>query len=84
MGEVTFEEIARNILRCLRRRRDSSPASVIHVLLPPDELDDGAKLASSRLMEAFYKLEKYNDMIGVPRLMADATLEVVHALTFTS
>ncbi len=91
MGEVTFEEIARNILRCLRRRRDSPPASVIHVLLPPDELDDGgnnsassSKLASSRLMEAFHKLEKYNDMIGVPRLMANATLEVVHASTFAS
>jgi hypothetical protein len=89
MGEETFEEIARNILRCLRRRRDSPPASVIHVLLPPDELDDGGNnsasrstLASSRLMEAFHKLEKYNDMIGVPRLMADATLEVVS--TFAS
>jgi len=86
MGEDTFEEIARNILRCLRRRRDSPPASVIHVLLPPNDLvgDDDhngnttSSMASSRLMEAFHKLEKYNDMIGVPRLMADARVEVVH------
>ena len=86
MGEDTFEEIARNILRCLRRRRDSPPASVIHVLLPPNDLvgDDDhngnttSSMASSRLMEAFHKLEKYNDMIGVPRLMADAMVEVVH------
>ena len=86
MGDDTFEEIARNILRCLRRRRDSPPASVIHLLLPPDDDDvdneihnnsGSSKMASSRLMEAFHKLEKYNDMIGVPRLVADARLEVV-------
>ena len=86
MGDDTFEEIARNILRCLRRRRDSPPASVIHLLLPPDDDDvdneihnngESSKMASSRLMEAFHKLEKYNDMIGVPRLVADARLEVV-------
>lgn len=72
MGEDIVEEIARNILRCLRRRRDSPPASVVHLLLPPGWVD-----ASRLLIEAFHKLEQYNDMIGVPRLMADARVEVV-------
>jgi hypothetical protein len=38
------------------------------------------KLISSLLVEALRKLERHNDMIGAPRLMADARFEFVPVL----
>ena len=46
MGEETIEEIARGILRCLKRRGSPS-VSKVHLVLPPeDESDDGGRCAA--------------------------------------
>ena len=85
MAEDTVEEIARGILRCLKRKK-SPPASRVYVVLPCDTGSDGSsedkdaerrELISTRLLAAWQKLEQYNDMIGAPKLMADARLEFV-------
>ncbi len=97
MGEETIEEIARGVLRCLKRK-GSPPASGVYLVIPPDRACEGGgmddddeaegqgtrtprmKLISSLLVEALRKLERHNDMIGAPRLMADARFEFVPVL----
>mmetsp|Transcript_31185 Transcript_31185/g.56593 ORF Transcript_31185/g.56593 Transcript_31185/m.56593 type:complete len:448 (+) Transcript_31185:141-1484(+) len=82
MEEDVMEEIARGILRCLRRKH-SPPASKVYLVLPPmsggsEEMNrERREMASARLAAAWQKLERYNDMIGAPKLMADAKLEFV-------
>jgi hypothetical protein len=58
----------------------------VYVVLPRDTGSDGSsedkdaerrELISTRLLAAWQKLEQYNDMIGAPKLMADARLEFV-------
>ncbi|KAL9184995.1 hypothetical protein ACHAXT_002772 [Thalassiosira profunda] len=83
MATDITEEIARGILRCLKRKK-SPPASKVMIVLPPDmkgEKDtERRQVVLSRLSAAWQKLEQYNDMIGAPRLMADASLEFVDIL----
>ena len=103
MGEETVEEIARGVLRCLKRR-GGPPARGVYLVLPPDGCGGGgvesssgghveeggggpttttatattrAAAISSLLVAAFRKLERYNDMIGTPKLMSDARFEFV-------
>jgi len=76
MEEDVIEEIARGILRCLKRKK-SPPASKVYLVLPPNSSSASRHMASTRLSAAFQKLEKYNDMIGAPKLMANAELEFV-------
>ena len=80
LEEDTVIEIARGILRCLKRKK-SPPTSKVYLVLPPDpnvERDAVRKQAvHSKLAAAWEKLERYNDMIGAPRLMADAEFEFV-------
>jgi hypothetical protein len=85
--EETMEEIARGILRCLKRKGSTS-VSNIYLLVPPSSLSrkdtEGsaaaaatATIISALLKKAFDKLEQYNDMIGMPRVMANVCFEVV-------
>lgn len=82
LEEDTMEEIARGILRCLKRKK-SPPASVVYLVLPCENSNGGGmeeerkEIVVARLSAAWQKLEQYNDMIGAPRLMSDATLEFV-------
>jgi hypothetical protein len=103
MGGETVEEIARGVLRCLKRR-GGPQVDGIYLVLPPDggggdgcdggvESSGGdgeggttttttttttrAAAISSLLIAAFRKLERYNDMIGAPKLMSDARFEFV-------
>lgn len=84
MEEDVMEEIARGILRCLRRKH-SPPASKVYLVLPPmsggseERNRERREMASARMSAAWQKLEQYNDMIGAPKLMADAELEFVDA-----
>lgn len=82
LEEDTMEEIARGILRVLKRKK-SPPASVVYLVLPCENSNSGGmeeerkEVVVARLSAAWQKLEQYNEMIGAPRLMADATLEFV-------
>ncbi|KAL7526081.1 hypothetical protein ACHAXR_001304, partial [Thalassiosira sp. AJA248-18] len=82
LAEDVIEEIARGILRCLKRKK-SPPASKVYLVLPPDggyvgERDgERRNVVLARLSAAWQKLERYNDMIGAPKLMADAELVFV-------
>ena len=84
LAEDTIEEIARGILRCLKRKK-SPPASKVYLVLPPvffgeDIEKERRQVASERLDAAWQKLERYNDMIGAPKLMADAQFEFVDVI----
>ena len=83
LEEGTIDEIARGILRCLKRKK-SPPASKLVLVLPPladsDKEEQRRQVASSRLMAAFQKLEQYNDMIGAPKLMSDAEYEIANVI----
>jgi len=84
LEEGTIDEIARGILRCLKRKK-SPPASKLVLVLPP--LADSKKEEQrrqnivARLMAAFQKLEQYNDMIGAPKLMSDAEYEIANVVS---
>ncbi|KAL7465710.1 hypothetical protein ACHAXS_006025 [Conticribra weissflogii] len=93
MDESTMDEIARGVLRCLKRRQ-SPPVTKVYLALPPmvtnvnandrgiakgEEVDRlRRELAVKRLSEAWEKLERYNDMIGQPKLMAGTDMEFVY------
>lgn len=82
MEEETIEEIARGILRCLKRKGSISVSNIYLIVPPPPPLlssssrEEGTAV-SVLLKKAFDKLELYNDMIGMPRLMANVCFEVV-------
>ena len=80
LEDGTIDEIARGILRNLKRKK-SPPCCKIHIVLPPvvdDEKNQGRKeVAETRLKAAFQKLEQYNDMIGAPKLMSNVEFEFV-------
>ena len=93
--EETMEEIARGILRFLKRKK-SPLVSKVFLVLPPLsvspsmmdlDMEKGAsdqkgvekrQIIHDQLSEAWAKLERYNDMIGQPKLMANAELEFVN------
>jgi hypothetical protein len=91
MEEETMEEIARGILRCLKRKGSAS-VSNIYLLVPPPSSSlsrkdtegsaaaEAATIISALLKKAFDKLEQYNDMIGMSRLMANVCFVVVHVV----
>ena len=80
LEDGTIDEIARGILRNLKRKK-SPPCCKIHIVLPPvvdSEKNQGRKeVAETRLKAAFQKLEQYNDMIGAPKLMSNVEFEFV-------
>jgi len=80
MEEGTIEEIARGVLRCLKRKGSTSVSNIFLIVPPPPLLsssrEEGTTI-SVLLTKAFAKLEQYNDMIGMPRLMANVCFEVV-------
>ncbi|EED88548.1 predicted protein [Thalassiosira pseudonana CCMP1335] len=86
MENDTAEEIARGILRFLKRKK-SPVVSKFYILLPPLSMvptrgeegrEEGRRAAiATQLKEACAKLEQYNDMIGMPKLMAGAEMEFV-------
>lgn len=84
LEESTIDEIARGILRCLKRKK-SPPASKLVLVLPPlsnsEKEEQRRQVASARLMAAFQKLEQYNDMIGAPKLMSDAEYEIANVVS---
>jgi len=83
LEEGTIDEIARGILRCLKRKK-SPPASKLVLVLPPladsEKEEQRRQIAKARLMAAFQKLEQYNDMIGAPKLMSDAEYEIANVM----
>ena len=80
LEDGTIDEIARGILRNLKRKK-SPPCCKIHIVLPPvvdnEKNQERKEVAEKRLKAAFQKLEQYNDMIGAPKLMSDAEFEFV-------
>ena len=83
MEEDTIEEIARGILRCLKRKK-STPASKVYLVLPPDSSSEEGdqerkRVALARLAAAWQKLERFNDMIGAPKLMSNAQFDFIDA-----
>ena len=82
VSPTTIDEIARGILRTVKRKK-SPPASKVHIVLPGtnnqgvvDE-EEKRRVVVTLLKEAWGKLEQYNAMIGQPNLMCDADLEFV-------
>ena len=81
MEEGTIEEIAKGVLRCLRRKGSTSVSNNYLIVPPPlssssSSREEGTAI-SVLLTKAFDKLEQYNDKIGMPRLMANVCFEVV-------
>jgi hypothetical protein len=86
MENDTAEEIARGILRFLKRKK-SPVVSKFYILLPPLSMvptrgeegreEERRAAIATQLKEACAKLEQYNDMIGMPKLMAGAEMEFV-------
>merc|ERR1719401_311964 len=74
MKQDAIEEIARGIIRCLKRKK-SPPASKVYLALPPGSDRRTKETSLAWLLAAWQKLEQYNGYIGVPKLMADAELE---------
>ncbi|KAL7428175.1 hypothetical protein ACHAXM_001313 [Skeletonema potamos] len=80
ISPTTMDEIARGILRTVKRKK-SPPASKVYIVLPgPDQgIDDEKRMVVVTLLkQAWMKLEQYNHMIGQPNLMSDAELEFVN------
>ena len=81
MAVGTITEIARGILRCLQRKK-SPPANRVCLILPPvvdkEKEEERRTMVLASLKAAFQKLEQYNDMIGAPKLMAEAEFEFVN------
>lgn len=77
MEDETVNEIARAIIRFLKRK-NSPPASVVYVVMMEE---DGEKKSVIRdqLVQAWDKLEKYNDMIGLIKLLYGVQFEFVDA-----
>ncbi|KAL3799106.1 hypothetical protein HJC23_002234 [Cyclotella cryptica] len=83
MEDETVYEIARGVIRFLKRKK--SPAvSTVHLVLPylsasttNDDECERRHLICSQLTQAWSKLEQYNDMIGQPKMLAHANIEVV-------
>ncbi|KAL7450430.1 hypothetical protein ACHAWC_002357, partial [Mediolabrus comicus] len=78
VSQTTIEEIARGIIRTLKRK-SSPPASNVYIVLPPD-FTEGSKreLLVTLLKQSYEKLEHYNHMIGQPVLMGGAELKFVN------
>lgn len=79
VSPTTIEEIARGIIRTLKRK-SSPPASNVYIVLPPDFSSEGSKreLLVTLLKQSYEKLEQYNHMIGQPVLMGGAELKFVN------
>ena len=77
VSQTTIEEIARGIIRTLKRK-SSPPASNVYLVLPPDFKEGGKReLLVKLLKQSYEKLEQYNHMIGQPVLMGGAELKFV-------
>jgi len=79
VSQTTMDEIARGVLRTVKRKK-SPPASKVYIVLPGvnqgvSEEQRGVVVTS--LKQAWEKLEQYNHMIGQPNLISGADLEFV-------
>lgn len=75
LEETCFSEIARDVLRILRRRK-VPPISSVSIVLPPHltgraDVEDGVK---SLLAAAWKKMEAHASLIGQPVLLADTNI----------
>ena len=77
MDDDTVSEIARAILRFLKRKQ-SPPASKVTLIMSEEEKMQQSCIGG-QLKEAWLKLEQYNDMIGQPKLLSDVEFEFVDA-----
>ncbi|KAL7479596.1 hypothetical protein ACHAW6_005317 [Cyclotella cf. meneghiniana] len=83
MEDETVYEIARGVIRFLKRKK--SPAvSTVYLVVPfssastvNDSECDTRHLICSQLTQAWSKLEQHNAMIGQPKLLAHAQIEVI-------
>jgi hypothetical protein len=79
MEDDTVYEIARGVLRFLKRKK--SPAvSTVYLVVPSTPVNDDecdTRHLISQLTQAWWKLEQHNAMIGQPKLLADTDIEVV-------
>ena len=75
MDEETVNEIARAVIRILKRKK--SPAASTVFLVMAEETSERKNQISEQLMQAWIKLEQYNDMIGQPKLMEGLKFEFV-------
>lgn len=79
VSPTTMDEIARGVLRTIKRKK-SPPASKVYIVLPGVNhgvSEEKRKVVVTYLKSAWEKLEQYNHMIGQPNLMSDAELEFV-------
>eukprot|EP00985_Skeletonema_marinoi_P012593 scaffold6096_cov98-Skeletonema_marinoi.AAC.1 len=81
VSQTTMDEIARGVLRTVKRKK-SPPASKVYIVVPGvnqgvSEEQRGVVVTS--LKQAWEKLEQYNHMIGQPNLISGADLEFVDA-----
>mmetsp|Transcript_18700 Transcript_18700/g.28185 ORF Transcript_18700/g.28185 Transcript_18700/m.28185 type:complete len:304 (-) Transcript_18700:250-1161(-) len=79
VSQTTMDEIARGVLRTVKRKK-SPPASKVYIVVPGvnqgvSEEQRGVVVTS--LKQAWEKLEQYNHMIGQPNLISGADLEFV-------
>ncbi|KAK1733065.1 hypothetical protein QTG54_016203 [Skeletonema marinoi] len=79
VSQTTMDEIARGVLRTVKRKK-SPPASKVYIVVPGvnqgvSEEQRGVVVTS--LKQAWEKLEQYNHMIGQPNLISGAELEFV-------
>ena len=79
VSPTTMDEIARGVLRTVKRKK-SPPASKVYIVLPGVNhgvSEEKREVVVTYLKSAWEKLEQYNHMIGQPNLMSDAELEFV-------
>mmetsp|Transcript_22434 Transcript_22434/g.36921 ORF Transcript_22434/g.36921 Transcript_22434/m.36921 type:complete len:403 (+) Transcript_22434:95-1303(+) len=79
VSQTTMDEIARGVLRTVKRKK-SPPASKVYIVLPGVNhgvSEEKREVVVTFLKQAWEKLEQYNHMIGQPNLMSDADLEFV-------
>lgn len=78
MEEETVNEIARSILRFLKRK-NSAPASKVYLIVSEEEGLEKMNVMRDQLIQAWTKLEMYNDLIGAVRLLDGVVFEFVDA-----
>lgn len=78
MEQETVNEIARSILRFLKRK-NSEPASKVYLIVSEEEGEEKKNVMRDQLIEAWKKLEMYNDLIGAVKLLDGVLFEFVDA-----
>ena len=79
VSQTTMDEIARGVLRTVKRKK-SPPASKVYIVVPgvnQGVSEEQRVVVVTSLKQAWEKLEQYNHMIGQPNLISGADLEFV-------